>query len=95
MPEDREKPAFWEKLVDVIMHKTVDNFVDSLAHYSKKFVRTAAMIIAGIAIATLGVALIAVGAAKWFAQFLPPWLAWIIVGILLILVGAVLVAANK
>ena len=77
------------------MRKSVDNFVDSLGHYSKKLVRTAAMIIAGIAIAALGVAVIAVGVVKWFAQFLPSWLAWIIVGILLILIGAVLVAANK
>ena len=53
------------------------------------------MILAGIAIAMLGIAIIAVGVAKWVALFLPSWLAWTIVGILLLVIGAVLVAANK
>ena len=93
--EQQEKPTFWEKLLGVILRKTVDRFMDSFDHYSKKFVRAAAMILAGIAMAMLGIAVIAVGVAKWFALFLPSWLAWTIVGILLLLIGAVLVAANK
>ena len=95
MSKEQEKPTLWEKLLNAVLRKTVDNFVDSFDHYSKKFVRAAAMILAGIAIAMLGIAVIAVGAAKGLAMFLPSWLAWIIVGILLMLIGAVLVAANK
>jgi hypothetical protein len=95
LSEDREKPALWEKILDVLLRKTVDRFVDSFDHYSKKFVRAAAMILAGITIAILGIAIIAIGVVKWFALFLPSWLSWIIVGILLLLIGAVLVAANK
>ncbi len=95
MSKEEEKPTFWEKLLGMVLRKTVDNFVDSFDHYSKKFVRAAAMILAGIAIAMLGIAVIAVGVAKWFALFLPSWLAWMIVGILLLAIGAVLVAANK
>jgi len=95
LSKEEEKPAFWEKLIGVILRKTVDNFVDSLDHRLKKFVRTAALILAGIAIAMLGIAIIAVGVVKWFALFLPSWLAWTTVGILLLLIGAVLVAANK
>ncbi len=95
MSKEEEKPAFWEKLLGILLSKTVDKFMDSFDHYSKKFVRAAAMILAGMAIAMLGIAVIAVGAAKWFTLFLPSWLAWTIVGILLLLIGAVLVAANK
>ena len=95
MSKEEEKPAFWEKLLGIILRRTVDNFVDSFDRYSKKFVKAAAMILAGIAIAMLGIAIIAVGVAKWFALFLPSWLAWTIVGILLLLIGAILVAANK
>ena len=95
MSKEEEKPAFWEKILAVILRRTVDNFVDSFDHYTKKFVRAAAMILAGIAIAMLGIAIISVGVAKWFALFLPSWLAWTIVGILLLLIGAALVAANK
>ena len=89
------KPAFWEKLLRIVLRKTVDNFVDSFDHYSKKFMRAAAMILAGIAIAMLGIAVIAVGVAKWLALFVSSWLAWTIVGVLLLLIGAALVAANK
>ncbi|MGD0423391.1 MAG: phage holin family protein [Candidatus Bathyarchaeia archaeon] len=95
MSKEEEKPALWQKLLDMVLRKTVDNFVNSFDHYSKKFVRAAAMILAGIAIAMLGIAIIAVGVAKWVALFLPSWLAWTIVGILLLVIGAVLVAANK
>jgi len=95
LSREEEKPAFWEKLLGVLMRKTVDNFVDSLEHRSKKVLRTVAMILAGIALAMLGIAVIAVGFAKWLALFLPSWLAWTIVGILLLLIGAALVAANR
>jgi len=95
LSKEHEKPTFTEKLLNVILRKTVDNFVDSFDRYSKKFVRAAAMILAGIAIAMLGIAVIAVGMAKGLAMFLPSWLAWIIVGALFMLIGAVLVAANK
>jgi hypothetical protein len=95
LPKEEEKPTFWEKLLGMVLRKAVDNLVDSFDHYSRKFVRAAAMILAGIAIAMLGIAVIAVGVAKWFALFLPSWLAWTIVGILLLLIGALLVAVNK
>jgi hypothetical protein len=95
LSKEEEKPALWEKLLGMVLRKTVDNFVDSFDHYSKKFVRAAAMIFAVIAIAMLGIAVTAVGVAKRFALFLPEWLAWMIVGILLLVIGAVLVAANK
>ncbi|HUO43041.1 MAG TPA: phage holin family protein [Methylomirabilota bacterium] len=95
MPKEEEKPAFWEKLLNVVLRKTVDNFVDSFDHYSKKFVRSAALILGGIAIAMLGIAAIAVGVAKGLTLFLPAWLAWVIVGVLLMLIGTVLVAVNK
>ena len=95
MSEEQEKPAFWEKILRVILRRAVDNLVDSFDHYSRKFVRAAAMIMAGIAMALLGIAVIAVGVLKWLALYVPSWLACIIVGILLLLIGAVLVAANK
>jgi len=90
-----EKPTFMERLVSLIMRRTVDNLVDSFAHYSRKLVKTAAMILAGIAMAMLGITILSVGIVKWLALFLPPWLAWVIVGIILLLIGALLVAANK
>ncbi|MGA3406109.1 MAG: phage holin family protein [Candidatus Bathyarchaeia archaeon] len=95
MSEEQEKPSFGEKLLNAILRKTVGNLADSFDHYARKFVRAAAMILAGISIALLGITVIAIGVVKWFALFLPSWLAWTIVGITLLLIGTVLVAANK
>jgi len=95
LSEEQEKPTFGERLVKAILRKVVDNLVDSFDHYARKFFRAVAMILAGIFIALLGIAVIAIGVVKWFALFLPSWLAWTIVGIMLLLIGAVLVAANK
>ena len=95
MSEEQERPTVWEKLLNAFLRNIVDRLVDSFDHYSKKFVRAAAMILAGIAIALFGIGAIAIGVIKWFALFLPSWLAWTIVGIILLLIGVALVAANK
>lgn len=95
MSEEQEKPSFGERLLNAILRKTVGNLVNSFDNYARKFVRTIAMILAGIFIALLGIAVMAIGVVKWFALFLPSWLAWSIVGIMLLLIGAVLIVANK
>lgn len=73
----------------------MDSIVGSVERYTKRLVRTFAMILAGIAIALLGIAAITVGIVKWFALFMPSWLAWLIVGIILVLTGIVLVSVNR
>ena len=95
MSEEQEKPTLWDKLLNVFLRKMADHLVDSVDQYAKKLVRAVAMILAGIAIALFGIGAIAVGVIKWFALFLPSWLAWTIVGAMLVLIGAVLIAANK
>jgi membrane protein YdbS with pleckstrin-like domain len=53
------------------------------------------MILAGIAIALVGIAAMTVGIVKWFALFMPSWLAWLIMGVFLVLIGTVLVTLNR
>jgi hypothetical protein len=48
------------------------------------------MALAGVTIAVLGIAFLAVGAVKWFSILMPNWLAWSIVGFILLLIGVVL-----
>jgi hypothetical protein len=48
------------------------------------------MVLAGVTIVVLGIAFLAVGAVKWFSILMPNWLAWSIVGIILLLIGVVL-----
>ena len=73
----------------------MDSIVDSVERYTKRLLRTFAMILAGIAIALLGIAAMTVGIVKWFALFMPSWLAWLVMGIFLVLIGTVLVAVNR
>ena len=62
--------------------------------FLKRMLRMVAMALAGITIALLGVAFLAVGAVKWFSILMPSWLAWTIVGIILLLLGAILALAT-
>jgi hypothetical protein len=73
----------------------MDSIVDLVERYTKRLVRTFAMILAGIAIALLGIAAMTVGIVKWFALFMPSWLAWLVMGIFLVLIGTVLVTVNR
>jgi len=73
----------------------MDSIVDSVERYTKRLLRTFAMILAGIAIALLGIAAMTVGIVKWFALFMPSWLAWLVMGIFLVLIGTVLVTVNR
>ena len=60
--------------------KPVESFVKGLA-------RAVGLILAGVIIAVLGVGFVAVGAVRWLGALMPPWLAWLIVGIVLMLIG--------
>jgi type VI protein secretion system component VasK len=53
------------------------------------------MALAGVVVAVVGVAFLAVGAVKLFSFLMPNWLAWAIVGIILILVGIILALARR
>lgn len=53
------------------------------------------MALAGVVIALLGVAFLAIGAVKWFSFLMPSWLAWAIVGIVLMLLGIILALARR
>jgi type IV secretory pathway VirB2 component (pilin) len=92
---EREKSTFLDRFIQSILRRTMDSIVESAQRYTKRLLRTFAMILGGIAIGLLGVAVITVGIVKWFALFMPSWLAWLVMGIFLVLIGAVLVAINR
>jgi type IV secretory pathway VirB2 component (pilin) len=92
---EREKSTFLDRFIQSILRRAMDRIVESAERYTKRLLRTFGMILGGIAIALLGVAVITVGIVKWFALFMPSWLAWLVMGIFLILIGTVLVAVNR
>lgn len=93
MPEE-DKPTLVERLVLLVLRRTVGGVVKGAERFLKRMLRMVAMALAGITIALLGVAFLAVGAVKWFSILMPSWLAWTIVGIILLLLGAILALAT-
>jgi hypothetical protein len=93
LPE-HEKPTFIERLVLLVLRQTIGGVAKSVERFIKRVLRMIAMVLAGVVIAVLGVAFLAVGAVKWFSILMPTWLAWALVGIILLLVGVVLALAT-
>jgi len=93
MPED-EKPSIIEALVRAIAQRALgflNRYVDRAV---KRALRMAGLYMAGLVIALVGVVFLATGVVKWLAMIVPSWLAWTIVGIVLLLWGTVLTLAT-
>lgn len=86
MPES-EKPAIADKLVKLILREALGGVAKPVEHFVKRLVRSVALILGGIVIAVIGIAFVAVGAVRWLSALMPTWLAWAIVGIILLLIG--------
>ena len=89
MPED-ERPSIIEALVRAIAQRALGFLNQYVDRAVKRALRMAGLYMAGLVIALVGVIFLATGVVKWLAMLVPSWLAWIIVGIVLLLWGTVL-----
>jgi hypothetical protein len=87
---DEDEPTLVEKILLLVVRQTIGGVRKSVERFIKRALRMVVMALAGVIIAVMGIAFLAVGAVKWFSMLMPNWLAWAIVGIVLLLVGAVL-----
>jgi len=93
LPEE-DKPSLVERLLQTVLRQAVGGLMKSVERFLKRMLRMVVMALAGVTLAVLGVAFLAVGAVKWFSMLMPGWLAWVIVGIILLLLGLVLALAT-
>lgn len=93
MPED-ERPSIIEALVRAIAQRALSFLNRYVDRAVKRALRMAGLYMAGLVIALVGVIFLATGVVKWLAMLVPSWLAWIIVGIVLLLWGTVLTLAT-
>jgi hypothetical protein len=91
---ENEKPSWLEKMLLLALNQTMGSVGKIAERFVKRAIRRIAMALAGVVIAVLGVAFLALGAVKWFSIVIPSWQAWTIVGIILLLVGVVLAGAT-
>jgi len=69
---------------------TVTKYIERVV---RRVLRLAGLYIAGLLIAIIGLIFLAIGVVKWLALIVPSWLAWLIVGIVMLLLGVVFVLA--
>lgn len=90
---DDEK-SFVEKIFQEILRRTLGKVSESIERSIKRVIRLAAMAFGGIIIALLGLTFLTVGITKWLTLLMPNWLAWILVGIIILLAGISLTLAS-
>jgi hypothetical protein len=93
LPEGN-KPTLIERIALLVLSRTLGGVAKRAERFIKRALRLVVMALAGVTIAVLGVAFLAVGAVKLFSILMPSWLAWTIVGVILLLVGVILALAT-
>jgi lipopolysaccharide export LptBFGC system permease protein LptF len=91
---ETEKTSFLDRFVKLIVREFFGGIAKPAERFVKRIARAVGMILGGIVLAILGVAFASVGAVKWLSLLMPAWLAWIIVGVILFLVGIIVTTAT-
>ena len=86
MPE-AERSELAKKLIKFILREALGGARKPVESFVKGLARSVGLILAGVIIAVIGIGFAAVGAVRWLSGLMPSWLAWAIVGIILVLVG--------
>lgn len=89
-----DEKSFVEKIFQEILRRTLGKLSESIERSIKRAIRLAAMAFGGIIIALLGLTFLTVGIIKWLTLLMPNWLAWILVGIIILLAGVSLTLAS-
>ena len=78
----------------LVLREALGGIAKPAERFVKRLVRAIGLILAGIVIAVIGIAFVSVGAVKWLSGLMPNWLAWTIVGIILLLIGITVTATT-
>jgi len=92
LPEP-ERSELAKKLIKFILREAFGGAAKPVESFVKGLARSVALILAGVVIAVIGLGFVSVGAVRWLSGLMPSWLAWVIVGIILLLVGFSVVMA--
>lgn len=90
---EREKSSLLDSIIRAIAQRTLGVFTKYIERVIKRILRLASLYAAGFFVALLGLVFAAIGVVKWLEVMVPSWLAWLMVGIIMILWGVVFVLA--
>jgi hypothetical protein len=91
MSED--KSSLLDSIVRLVARRTLGGLTKYFERLIKRVLRQAGLYAAGFIVALMGLVFFAVGAVKWLALMMPSWLAYLMVGIVMILLGLVFAMA--
>jgi hypothetical protein len=93
LPEKGSSTLF-ERLARLVLREVLGGIAKPAERLAKRVARAVGLILAGVVISVLGIAFLAVGAVKWLSILMPSWLAWVLVGVILFLVGVTVTAVT-
>jgi hypothetical protein len=93
MPESEK-----QSLIDTLIRAIIQRGFGGLGRYAerlvKRLLRMAGLYAVGLVVALVGIVFVSMGVVKWLAMMMASWLAWLIVGLILLLLGMVLTLAT-
>ena len=90
---ESSKSSLLETIVRAVAQRTMGTVTKYVEHIVRRALRLAGLYVVGLLIAIIGLIFLAIGVVKWLALIVPSWLAWLIVGIIMLLLGVVFVLA--
>ena len=90
---ESSKSSLLETILRAVIQRTMGSVTKYVEGVVKRALRLAGLYVAGLLIAIIGVIFLAIGVVNWLAMIVPSWLAWLIVGIVMLLLGVVFVLA--
>jgi uncharacterized protein involved in cysteine biosynthesis len=90
---ETSKSSILETILRALIQRTMGSVTKYVEAVVRRALRLAALYVVGLLVAAIGLFFLAIGIVNWLAMIVPSWLAWLIVGIVMLLVGAVLVLA--
>jgi uncharacterized protein involved in cysteine biosynthesis len=90
---ETSKSSLLDTIVRTVAQRTMGTVTKYVERVVRRVLRLAGLYIAGLLIAIIGLIFLAIGVVKWLALIVPSWLAWLMVGIVMLLLGVVFVLA--
>jgi len=90
---ESSKSSLLETIFRAVAQRTMGTVTKYIERIVRRALRLAGLYVAGLLIAIIGLIFLAIGVVNWLAMIVPSWLAWLIVGIIMLLLGVVFVLA--
>jgi len=90
---ESSKSSLLETILRAVVQRTMGSVTKYVEGVVRRALRLAGLYVAGLLIAIIGLIFLAIGVVNWLAMIVPSWLAWLIVGIVMLLLGVVFVLA--